>query len=157
MRRLVLVLAVVGGAAVASAEPLATLHAHNGALPPPHRRDLSVEIDAGGAVRLRVCRGYGNDDALCRDFAGQADPAAVAGILAAAGRAGLPGRPIAEDTAPPVGGGAMSGSVAVGGTRVRLPAFPAFPDLARNADVLAAILAAVPPAVMAAARAAQAD
>lgn len=152
MRPLVLALALLSLPVAAAAEVLATLHSHNGTLPPPYRRDLSAEIDADGTVRLRACKGYG--EASCHSLTAQADPAAVAGILAAARAAGLPGRPVAEDPSPPVGGGAVSGSVVVDGTRAVLPPFPAFPDLTRNADVLAAILAALPQDAMAAVQAA---
>jgi hypothetical protein len=144
MRRLP-VFALMLAAAPAAGETLATLYSHNGTVAPPYHRNLAVEIDGDGTVRLRACRGYGKADGDCRDGTAAATPAALAAILAAARDAGLPGRPIAEDRSPPVGGSATSGSVRIDGTVARLPAFPAAADLDRCAEVLAAILAAVPP------------
>ena len=135
------IMALFSGPALAQ-EPLATLYTHNGTLPPPYHRNLRVLIGADGMVTLRACKGYGDDD--CGTFAGRAAEGAVAAILAAAEAAGLPGQPLAEDPMPPVGGGATSGSVVVGGQTVALPAFPVEADRARAEAVLAAIRAAVP-------------
>lgn len=141
--RRVLALALAPLAAAAAAEePLATLGANNGSLPPPYHRSTSVSVLADGSVRLRACRGYG--DADCRTYTGRAPAGAVEAILAAAEAAGLAARAPAADPNPPVGGGAEWGSVRLGDRVIDLPAFPAGPDADRVAAVLSAIRAAVP-------------
>lgn len=142
MRTLWLAMLGLFASPVAAEEVVATLYTHNGTLPPPYHRSLSVLVTADGTVTLRACKGY--DDSGCRTLSGPAPEGAVAAILAAAGAAGLPGRPLAEDPMPPVGGGSTSGSVVIGGATLALPAFPVEADRERTAAVLAAISAAVP-------------
>lgn len=133
---------LAAAAAAAQEAPLATWGAHNGTLPPPYRRSVEVRVAEDGAVVLRACRGYGDQD--CETRTGQAAEGALAAILAAAEAAGLAASPPAADPDPPVGGGAVWGSVRLEDAVVALPAFPAAADAARVAAVLAAIQAAVP-------------
>lgn len=135
------IMALFSGPALAQ-DIVATLYTHNGTVAPPYHRNLRALVAADGMVTLRACKGYGDSD--CVTLSGPAPQGAVAAILAAAGVAGLPGRPLAEDPMPPVGGGATSGSVVIEGQTVALPAFPAEADRARTNDVLAAIQAAIP-------------
>lgn len=142
-------IALMFATAPAAAEDLvATLYSHNGSLPPPYHRSLRVEIGVGGTVMLRACKGYGDSDAACRAVTGQAAPGAVDAILAAAAAAGLPGQTLADDPMPPVGGGATSGSVHIGGQVAALPAFPVEADRPRAEAVLSAIRAAIPTGAM---------
>jgi hypothetical protein len=142
MRTFWLVLmALLSGPALAQ-DVVATLYTHNGSVAPPHHRNLRALITADGMVTLRACKGYGDSD--CRTLTGVAREGAVAAILAAAGAAGLPGRPLAEDPMPPIGGGSTSGSVVIGGQTLALPAFPAEGDRERTEAVLSAIRTAVP-------------
>lgn len=129
-------------AAAVAAEPVATLHSHNGTLPPPYHRSLSVSIEADGRVTLKDCTGY--DESGCSTFTGEADGAALAAIDAAARTAGCPGNPLTENDNPPVGGGASSGGVLVDGTLCALPPYVIAEDEARKASVIAAIGAAIP-------------
>jgi hypothetical protein len=133
--------ALFSGSALAQ-EVVATLYTHNGTVAPPYHRNLRVLITADGIVTLRACKGYGDSD--CSTFAGPAREGEVAAILAAAEAAGLPGRPLAEDPMPPVGGGSTSGSVVIRGQTVALPAFPIEGDQDRTQTVLSAIAAAIP-------------
>jgi hypothetical protein len=136
-------------AAAAETAPLATYHVHNGSLPPPYHRSTEIVIGTDGAVRLRACRGYGDED--CTLLTGQAAAGALDRILAEVRAQDLIARPARVDPQPRVGGGAESGTVSVDGTTVDLPGQPLAADAARVAAVLAAIVAAVPPDMAAAA------
>jgi hypothetical protein len=131
-------------AAPAGAEPLATLHSHNGSLPPPFHSSLTVTVELDGTLSLRTCQGYDTEGPACKVARGRAVEGGVEAIRAAVAAAGLAERPATEDPMPPIGGGVTSGSVVLDGRTIALPGFPVEADRARVGAVLAAIMAAVP-------------
>lgn len=150
-----LAVAVLGPRAMAeNAGPVAIWGMQNGTLPPPYHWTLRAAIAGEGRVTMRFCRGYSDADTDCGAAEGMAPEGAVQAILAAAKAADLLTRPVAEDPRPPVGGATVWGSVRMNGQELALPPFPAKPDAARVQAVMAAIAAAIPPGLGAAAQAA---
>ncbi len=149
---LALALGLSGPAAAQGPEYVATYSTSNGTVPPPFHWRLDAAISADGMVTVRHCTGY--DDTGCGIATAPAPEGAVAAIMAAVRQAGLVERPAAQDSHPPVGGSATSGSVLVDGRLVLLPAFPAPEDRQRVGAVLNLLGAVIPSEARAAAAAA---
>lgn len=147
LRRLFVALAMLVSPAAApaqEAEVLATHWSRSGTVAPPYAWSVTTVIRVDGQVSVTRCKGYDTEGPNCTTRTGKATLDRLEAIRTAVAASGLMATPAREATDFPVGGGTSGGTVRVDGATVVLPPFPAEADVARVADVLSAIVAAIP-------------
>ena len=146
-KSLAILASLAGGDAVPAlaADPVAAYAERSGTVAPPYAWNWGAQILSDGTVSVTYCRGYATKPPGCATATGRVADGTLDVIAAAAANAGLPASPMRQKEDVPVGGGSSDGAVWLAGQRFEIPAFPADDDARRAADLLSAILSAVPP------------
>lgn len=126
----------------------------NGSVPPPYRRETTIQIDRDGQGRYTRLHGYDRQQPG-QHFEAEfvLDSATRREFVAQVRRLGVFDRPWREQSRPPVGGSSVSLSLRVAEQSLRLPAHP-LPEQRVWVDPLRTLVQALVPADVLAARAA---